>query len=201
MRLKRTMADPNDPIEAEDYEKLAVQVFRQLVDDYCHLQDPNVRKRPETRKAFLTAIDMVWDEDFRLLHFLNDDQLPMCLEEFLCIAADRGNVDIEAFRRYLTDETNKYFHEKNLDMFKIPEVIMICGVPYNIVNDECDSFVDYEARDILIKIEQTDAFFKKFFELMMEVICFHEDLKTSAVARKTLSMHVFETIRLNRITV
>lgn len=196
------MADPNDPIEAEDYEKLAVQVFRQLVDDYCHLQDPNVRKRPETRKAFLTAIDMVWDDDYRLLHFLNEDNLPMSLEEFLCIAADRGNVDIEAFRMYLTKETNTYFYEKNLEMFKIPEIIMICGVPYNICQSDIESVsVNYEDRIISIKIERTDAFFRKFFEIIMEIICFHQDLKTSVVARKILATQFFETVRLNRITV
>jgi hypothetical protein len=187
-----------DPVEAEDLNRLAIQVFRQSLEDYIHLQHPLTRSKKYVHEAFLSSIDMFWDPDYRLDLFLDDDSEPMTLEEFLKLASDRSNLDLEAFTKYIQAQSETYWRNKHVNTITIPDVMMVCNVPYDISHIDEDTFkVDYESRTLFINKRPGEANNMRFCTALLEIICFHEDLRVAKAAQKALGHKFYDTLKMN----
>jgi hypothetical protein len=187
-----------DPVEAEDLNKLAVQVFRQALEDYIHLQHPLTRSKKYVYESFLSSIDMFWDPDFRLDLFLDDNNEPMNLESFLKLASDRSNLDLESFTKYIQEQSEIYWRDKYVNTITIPDVMMVCNVPYDISHIEEDTFrVDYDSRTLFLDKRPTETNHVRFCTAIMEIICFHEDLRVAKAAQKSLGNRFYNTLKMN----
>ncbi len=187
-----------DPVEASDLTKIAVHVFRQVVEDYVHLQHPLTRVKKYIHEAFLSAVDMFWDPQYEMSSFLNDEGKPMNLEEFLMLAADRSNLNKDALIKYLQKESESYWKNKHMNTIDIPEIMMVCNVPYNVCQRDSDTFeVDYDNRILYVNKTMTDQNNVQFCAALLEIICFHQDLKISKAARQEIGTKLYDTLKIN----
>lgn len=186
-----------DLVDPADLNTIAVQVFRQALEDYIHLQHPSTRTKKYIQEAYLSSIDMFWDPTYRIDAFKNDEGNPMNLEEFLLLAASRENLDIEAFHQFLLKETVTYWKDKLVNTVVIPDVMTICAVPYDISHTEDPYRVDYDNRVLYINKLPGEENNHEFLAAVIEIICFHKDLRVAAATRKSLGTAIYETLKLN----
>ncbi len=187
-----------DRVEAEDLNRLARQVFRQSLEDYIHLQHPLTRSKKYVHEAFLSAVDMFWDPNYRLDLFMDDDNEPMSLEEFLKLASDRSNLDLEAFTKYIQAQSETYWRNKHVNTITIPDVMMVCNVPYDISHIDEEIFrVDYDNRTLFIDKKPSEINNTRFCTAILEIICFHEDLRVAKAAQKALGQKFYDTLKMN----
>jgi hypothetical protein len=187
-----------DPIEPEDLNKLAVQVFRQALEDYIHLQHPATRIKKYVHEAFLSSVDMFWDPDYRLDLFKDENGEAMDLETFLKLASDRSNLDLEAFTRYIQDQSETYWRNKYVNTITIPDIMMVCNTPYDISHIDEDQFrVDYDNRVLYINKKPLEANHMRFCAAILEIICFHTDLRVSKAAQKELGHKFYDVLKMN----
>lgn len=184
--------------DQHDYQRLAVEVFRQALDDYKRLQFPSMRSRKYMHETWLEAVDMFWDPEYRLEAFTDDNKAPMDLRNFMMLASDRSNLDIEALYKYLKQESFTYWENKLAYTMSTPDVIMVCEVPYNILHSEQPSYrIDYDTRTIFVDKRQTDLGQENFITAILEIICFHEDIRMAASARKIIGAVLTRTLKRN----
>lgn len=190
-----------DPIDPEDLRKLAVQVFRQALEDYIHLQHPLSRSKKHSREAFSSAVDMFWSPDYHLDYFLDENEMPMALEDFLKLASDRSNLDIESFREYLQAQSKEYWRDKFVNTILIPDIVIVCETPYEIQQIDITAketyMVDYEKRIIYLDKTLSEANNMRFVTALIEVVCFHEDLRVAKATQKILGQRFYEILKMN----
>lgn len=182
--------------DLRDFRVLATQVFKQAVDDYVKLQHPTTRTKKYIHESFLAAVDMFWDPTYRMGAFVNEDKEPMSLEEFLLLATDRQNLDLEALYSFLMTESKNYWEDKSLML--IPDIVMVCEVPYDVRHAEQDAYtVDYAQRTIFLNKTSSSKNQINFLIAILEIICFHEDLRMSVSVRNSLGKVLSETLSRN----
>lgn len=181
--------------ESEDLRKIAVAVFGQTIDDYIRLQLPSSRRKKYIHESYLEAVEMFWDPHYRLGSFLNEEGQPMSLEEFLLMATDRLNLDLEALYPFLIAKSKEYWSDKMNYEMKIPDVLVICEVPYHTEHTLDEGYtVSYEDRVISLDKYSSNEAFINFFTAILEIICFHQELRVSVAARKELGRYFYETL-------
>ncbi len=187
-----------DPIEPEDLNKLTIQVFRQALEDYVHLQHPSTRVKKYVHEAFLSAVDLFWDPTYRLDLFKDENNDPMDLEEFLKLASDRSNLDLEAFTKYIQDQSTIYWSNKLVNTITIPDIMMICNTPYDVSHIDEEQFkVDYDNRVLYINKKPSEVNNIRFVTAILEIICFHQDLRVNKTAQKELGNKFYNVLKMN----
>lgn len=176
-------------IETEDLHKIATQIFRQAFEDYIRLQHSTMRAKKYLDEAYLSAIDMFWDQTFRFDMLDNDENKSMDLTDFLKLAADRENIDLEKLKVSLRTESRKYWRDKMILI--IPDNIIICGVPFDIVQGE----YHYSIQDRIIRTDKkvSDENFIRLFELIITII--HE--LTASYSTLSLAQEFYYILKMN----
>ena len=193
-----TTSNEFDPVEPKDLNKLAQQVFRQSLEDYLHLQHPSVRTKKYVHEAFLSAVDMFWDPDYSLDSFSDENNEPMGIIDFMKLSADRENLDIEALQKFLIVESEKYWKDKMINTVTIPDIMMICSVPYDVSHIADAGFrIDYENRVLFINRKPNEINNQEFMAALIEIICYHHDLRISKVNQKVLGIAMYEILKIN----
>lgn len=183
-----------------DLRTLAIQVFYQAYTDFVHLQHPKTRTKPYVNEAWLSAIDMFFDPDYRLDFFQSEEtEDGMNIDEFLQLVSDRENLNLEKLYSRLSIESSHFWENTMLDMYEIPRVFTICGMPYTVSHKEIASYsVDYVLYEISLNLTNpSDITFVAFFQAIVEIICYHTELRISKEQRLILGKTFFETLRLN----
>lgn len=192
------MSEVIDVLTSEDITRLAVEVFNQGVIDYVHLIHPSKRTKTYLFESYLEAIDLFWDPHYRLDFFLNEDNDPMDLEEFLKLAADRERVDIESLYGYLAQAITVHWSDLFMDTIHIPHVLTICEVPYYVYQSDTTWFkIDYEKRIIHMRKQASNESGIALLGAVLEIICFHRDLKISIQNRKVMAEALYMVMKLN----
>lgn len=186
-----------DPVEAQDLTKLAVQVFRQALEDYVHLQHPATRTKKYVHEAFLSAVDLFWDPEYRIDVFKGDKDESLNLEDFLKLAADRSNLDLEVFSTFLQDQSKSYWKDKLMTTITVPEIMMVCEVPYDIRHHAETYRVDYDNRIVFLNKKPAEDNYQEFFAALVEIICYHKDLKVSKSNIRILGAALYDIMKIN----
>lgn len=186
-----------DPVDPEDLTKLAVHVFRQALEDYIHLQHPNTRTKKYVHEAFLSSVDMFWDPEYTIEVFKDENQEPLDLEGFLKLASDRSNVDLEAFSTFLQTQSHTYWKDKLVNTITIPDIMMVCSVPYDISHVDSGYRIDYDNRILYCNRMPSEEHNQEFFTALIELICYHKDLRVSKSNIKVLGATFYEIMKIN----
>lgn len=185
-------------IEAQDLTILATQVFRQCVEDYIHLQHPQTRTKKYIHEAFLSSVDMFWDPEYRLDVFLDEENNPMDIKSFLKLASDRENINMNAFLAFIKSQSITYWKNKYMDTISIPSFLMICNTPYDVRHKESLTFeIDYKNRIISLNKNSSEDNNIIFFNALIEIICFHEEIQIKKEIQKQLAKSFYETFKMN----
>jgi len=178
----------------DDHRKLMSAVLRQAMDDYVKMQHPRHRRRKYEREAFWSARDLLWD-DSCTLQIEDDEGNEMTLEALCKAASDRENVDVEALRSYLLEQSTTYWREKQVKTIDIPEDVVIDGHVYQVQHAESTE-IDYDSKIIYLDKAGPTAE-EEFMRAMVELTCHHSEIKTSAKARRELGKSLYRLLRIN----
>lgn len=181
----------------EDYQKLMSAVLRQAIDDYVKLQHPKHRQRKYEKEAFITAVDLFWDEEY-LLAILDDESKFHTLKTLCMAASGRENIEIKNLRQAIVAQSKEYWKNKAMNTITIPEQITVAGHVYSVVDNsnEIEFYIDYDNKLIGLDLE-SDSAQQTFMKAVVDLTCYHDEIKTSAVARSQLSKALFQMFKVN----
>lgn len=179
----------------EDFQKLMSAILRQAMDDYVKMQHPRRRRKKYEKEAFWSARDLLWKPEY-LLNINDPEGKAMDLEELAKAAADRENVKIESLQNYLLEESERYWSEKKLKTVNIPEDVVVSGHVYEVRHQYGPLNIDYDEK--IISINKTGPVAEEeFMQAMLDLTCHHDEIKTSAKARKQLGKAIYRLMRIN----
>ena len=169
-------------------------VLRQAMDDYVKMQHPKYRRRKYEKEAFWSARDLLWD-DGCVLHIKDEEGGAMTLRALAQAAADRENVDLDRLHTYLLEYSRTYWEQKDVKTLEIPEDVVIEGHTYRVEHaDELE--IDYDNKVLSINKKSPTAE-EDFVRAMMDLVCHHGEIRTSAKARRELGKGVYRLLRIN----
>lgn len=177
-----------------DYRKLMRAILCQAMDDYIKMQHPRYRKRKYEREAFWSARDLLWNDGHTLA--IEDAEGNFTTLATLCAAAaDRENADVENLRAYLLAESKAYWKEKQVRTIEIPEDVVVEGHAYRVQHQQ-DPEIDFDEKIIYLNKESPTAE-EQFMQLVLDLTCHHNEIKTSVKARKELGKSLYRILKLN----
>lgn len=182
------------------YRVLAQRVLLSAIQDYIRLQHPKSRRTKELREAFRDALDMLFDDEYRMHEaWKNDDDEAMCLEDLCKAAADRENVNVDELRKHVKTQAASFWEEQSLTPVVIPNFLIVGGHVYHVVRTECSQiYVDFDAMIIYADSRASNSQLEEaFVTASLDVVCEHNDIKLSAAARKKLGPALFQLLRQN----
>ena len=93
----------------EDYKKILQLIVDFGKTDYVKLQHPKNRDKKYLEETFITCVDMFFNDDFRFMHFNNDDDSKMSLNNLL--SASIGNLPASnmLMKKHLVAESIRYW--------------------------------------------------------------------------------------------
>lgn len=178
----------------EDYRKLASAILRQAMDDYVKMLHPKYRQRKYEREAFWSARDLLWDPEYEL-NIEDEEGQPVTLRKLAMAASDRENVDLDKLRSYILAESTNYWNNKDVKTINIPEDVIIEGHAYSVFQAD-DAKIDYDEKTIYLD-KQSPIAEEQFMQLLLELSCYHADIRTSTKARKDLGKALYRLLRIN----
>ena len=187
-----------DNIDTEDGKVLLQHILRQAIDDYIKLQHPKYRRKKYLQEAFHNAIDMFFDTEYRFLHIQNDEGDDMSIEDFLRATTNGRRTEIEKLQEYVVEQANEYWDNKDLDTLTIPDTVIAYGNVYSVTHrDEPGYVVDYDKREIHTAKYPTGANQDLFLQAIVELACYHKDIRISRQKREELGHGLFSLLKVN----
>ena len=181
----------------EALNKIAEKVLLQAMYDYVRLQHVNGRKKTYLREAFLNAVDLFHDPEYRLAAFKIDDSNEMNLTQFLMLATDRENVNLEALHSYLQKESREYWTKKDKDHMQIPDIITIDTTPWTVEHkDGAPYYIDFDATCIYVN-RKTDGGKVDFLQAVLDILFDQVGISTSMKKRREFAVALRQTLKLN----
>lgn len=181
--------------EQEEQQAIMSAILRQAIDDYIKLQHPTRRQKKYEQEAFWSANDLLWDSEYRLLEPIGDNGEGISLRELCMLASARENVSLKSLRHYLVTEAKHYWSSKEMRTISIPDDIVLEGHVYYVRNGQSTS-IDYEEKVIVINKQSPNAE-QELMEAVVEIACYHTEVRTSTVARKEISAALFRALKVN----
>ena len=178
---------------------LAKKVLLQAVGDYIRLQHPTARKRTSQMSSFLSAGDMLYDDDYRMAHFKTGEGEDMWTQEFVALALESSQADLGKLRAYIRKESLNYWQTRELAPMKIPEVIVIQSEPWHtFFTDTPFYYIDFDKRSIFLsekveKDEQSKQFILALVDIMFDCV----GLRSSGAKRREFADLWFEILTMN----
>jgi len=124
-----------DSVNHLDYQTLAQKVFLQAIADYITLHKKSARQKPHLAEAFVTSSDLLFDSEYTVGPFLDDNNEPIKSYDFMCLASERERVDLEQVHATLKEKLlNHWKPLMNLNTIEVPEIITISGVPWDVIH-------------------------------------------------------------------
>lgn len=182
------------------YETLAQKVFMSALQDVVRLQHPKARRSRELREAYSSAVDMIFDDSFRFHdRWLNEEEEPMSLSDFVKVASGRGNVDLEKLRTFVKEAAESYWQKEDLCPVKIPLFLNVDSHVYHVlVADVAKPIVEEETMTIWIPVEPSPRLAEDFLIVTAELLLAHQEAQTCPKAQaKQLGSMLFRLLRNN----
>ena len=188
----------DEVLDDEDLRVIYQKILRQAMEDYVKLQHPKYRKKKYLQEAFQNSVDMFFDTEYRFEHLTNHNDQEMSVKEFIEEALNLKRVNLHKIQDHLIEEAKQFWKEKEMHTIKIPDMICIEGVVYDIYQrDEPGYHFDYEAHELYINKKESDANEEQFILAICEAICYHLDIIVSKLNREEISKGIYRTLKIN----
>jgi len=180
----------------EALNKIAERVLLQAMYDYVRLQSQKSRKKTYLKEAFMNSVDMFHDEEYRLAAFKVDDQYEMDLKEFIMLATNRENVNLDELYKYLHRESKTYWGKKDKEHMHIPDILTVNTTPWTTDHRESGYFIDFDERCIHVN-KKTDDGKNDFLQAILDILFDELEIIASASKRKAFALALRQTLKLN----
>jgi hypothetical protein len=192
-------APTDDLLDEKDVVVLCTNILRQAIDDYSKLAHPNQRKKKYLEEAYQNAVNMFFDQTYRLIAFKNENDQDMSLEDFVKTILESDRVDLDKLRKHVVDQAIEYWNTKEVNTLIIPSSVYINGHVYQTSHSEDDTYqVDYDEKTIYLNRDDSNSENQEMFvKAVHEIICYHEEIVISKQQRDILARGWFRTLRLN----
>jgi hypothetical protein len=197
----RSAQKPNGDLDAADYRHLLISVMNQAIDDYIKLQHPNNRLRVYLQEAFLTAIDFLFDEEFRTGNILNGNNQPMSALDLVREILDSESSSIKQLQAYAINKCYRYWKQKQMSVLDhIPETVSIAGRTFDVQHSEGLEDYDYSIEEnfILVDRRYDEINAQLFLEAILAVIKILHAEEIAEAAETTGDKDSAETIVIAR---
>ena len=179
----------------EDYKKILQLIVDFGKTDYVKLQHPRNRDKKYLEETFLTCVDMFFNNEFRFMHFHNDDESKMSLNNLL--SASIGNLPASnmLMRKHLVDESIRYWWEKNFYNLVIPKIVCFSGDVYFVIKAKKYSLC-FEEKIIYLPVnnKQADRFFS---QACLEILLKKSDIALDQDKKDSLNKNFYLFLKVN----
>lgn len=182
-----------------DMRKLKLAILNQSIQDYIKLQHPKYRSKKYLEESFIYSVNMFFDPCYSFLYFFNEDGEHESTLNFIRSATDTYVKNLEPMKTYLKEESIKYWKNKHMKTFKIPNYLVYNGIVYNLLMHENKNYlIDYEKNEIFLN-KKADAAECQFIYIFLEIAKKEHSLKISKKDQKTLSEEIYSFLKMNKM--
>ncbi len=199
-KLKQLYDDSQDVVDTTDYKNVLVGIMRQAIDDYIKLVHPNIRRKTYLQELYLTAVEFIFDDEYRLAVLQNGFNEDISVPELLAEIMDAEEMDMTEFRAYVVREANKYWEEKQMSVLdNIPDTVFISGHTFTMVQDEdVKTFlVNHDEKTISLNKKATLKNQQNFLHALIYTSALLRDLNITTSVVSTLSKDLFQMLKTN----
>lgn len=182
----------------DDMKKLKLAVLNQSIQDYIKLQHPKYRSKKYLEESFIYCVNMFFNEEYRFMYFLDDFGNNLNTKDFIASASSTYIKDLEPMKKYLKNESIKYWKEKYMKTFTIPPYIVFEGIVYNLLMSESKTEIDWEKNEIHFnkKDKQSEL---TFVSLFVEIMKKEHNLKLTKKESTLIADSILNFLKMNKL--
>ena len=124
----------------------------------------------------------------------------MSLLELMQDVSNEQRINLDQLRSYIIEEAKSYWDAKFMNTIHIPSTIVVEGHVYTVHHAEADKYeVDYDNKCIHLNKDDSDSEHQQnMIRALMEIVCYHTEIKTSVRQRNELANAWFRVMKINQ---
>lgn len=186
-----------DTFDSYDLNRLCQLIIRQGMDDYIKLQHPSCRTKQYMQEAFVSSVEMFFDDEYRISTLKTDENKPLTIQDIFREALDGSRVDLNKIRRTLVRDAWEFWSKKDLNTLRIPETLIVDGHVYVVLHSETKEEIDFDQKTIYLDKNKGSLSQEKFLKMTIEVLTELSDLKIKVDQLEILSKAIYRMFRMN----
>ena len=160
----------NDIDAFEDYKKLIKAVIDHTITDYIKYQHPLNRKTKTQKKDFVSALKVFFDPTWEFQHFYNPETgLNMSTQDMLACILNGAEVSMSKAQNHVIQQSVDYWWSKHFYDLEIPEIIVISGIVWNIMNSPKNEYIDWDNQRIYLPLRKKGSD-RKYLTLVLQIL-------------------------------
>ena len=205
------LEDPRTGLE--DYRAILAAILNQAIDDYVILMHPKRRKKKYLQESFLDAVDMFFDDSYRMNNISNEYGEDMSLPDLICALRQTKRPNIEALKSYVVNKAkdhwssmiessmseNKEITQNSItDFVSIPQTIQVCGRVYRVFHSKAEEnyFIDHDEQTVYLDLKAS-ASTVNFCKALIDVMLHTNGVPLEDEAKKNLAESFYMLLMLN----
>lgn len=185
-------------MSSDDMKKLKLAVLNQSVQDYIKLQHPKYRAKKYLEESFIYCVNMFFNEDYRFMYFLDDFGNSLNTKDFIQSASSAYIKNLKPMKKYLKEESIKYWNDKYMKTFTIPPYIVFEGIVYNLLMSETETRIDWSKNEIFFNKKEKNAE-ETFISLFVEIMKKEHKLKITKKQSAMISKSILNFLKMNKL--
>lgn len=186
-----------DHFDSYDLNRLCQLIIRQGMDDYIKLQHPNCRTKQYMQEAFVSAVEMFFDDEYRISAIKDEYDKSLSIQDIFREALDGSRIDLKKIQKVLVDDAWDFWSKRELNTLRIPETLIIDGHVYVIIHSETEETIDFEDKVIYLNLNKGSISQERFLELAIQVVAEHLQVKIKVDQLSILSKGIYRMFRMN----
>lgn len=182
--------------DSSDMIKIKVAVLDQSMSDYIKLQHHKYRSKRYLEESFLYSYCMFWHEDYKFLHFFNEDGTNQSTLDFVRSAMSRNVKDLNPMRKHLKEKSIEFWNNKYMKTFTIPPYIVFQGEVWNLLMGQ--EKIDHSKKEIFFDKKKNNAE-ERLIYMFTLLINDEFNLKLKKKQIQKLANSFFELMKMNKL--
>ena len=179
--------------------KLKLAILNQSIQDYIKLQHPKYRSKKYLEESFIYSVNMFFDPCYSFLYFFDEEGEHESTIGFIRSATETYIENLKPMKTYLKEESIKYWKNKQMKTFKIPNYLVYNGIVYNLLMHEKKNYlIDYDSNRIYLNKKHKNAE-SEFIHIFLELTKKEHSIKMSKKDQKTLSEEIYSFLKMNKM--
>lgn len=185
-----------DGIDADDWKILLTNILRNAMDDYIKLQHPLHRDKTYLQEAFETAVEMLFDDDYRMQYVQDYEDQDMSLQNLLNEVLITEDVKVEKLRDFMVLAAKEHWEHKEMNTINVPNMFVVEGHVFTVIDKYGEYEVDYDEKELYIDLESLNVE-QEFVIALCEILCDRLDSKISKRNREDIARGLYRTLKVN----
>lgn len=186
--------------ETSDYQALLIGVLFQTLDDYIKLAHPSARTKKYLQEHYLTAVDSIFDPEYRFAFIKNDENQDISMAEVIGEILGSEQAPIQDLQKYAVERARDYWEQKTVPnvLDTIPDTVFIAGHTFNIEHAHIKRFtIDPDTKTITLDKKPTQENQRNFLEAVLSAIVLVLDMNLKASVVRELTKALYTVLKVN----